>query len=353
MAGRTVQVADEIHTVVAMSPSAADFAVALGLEIVGRSSDTPEDVAPAAKTTGSTISPDFNAIAALDPDLVIADAAYHSGRTRDFDRFALPVFVLQATTYEGVFEALGALGDAAGKPDESKAAIDQLKSRADAVIAKAKEREAKSPAPKALILTGGGRDVFAGGSSSYLGDLVRELGGTNVVAEAADGGPIAGFGVIDVGQAATLDPDVVLVLSSGTGGLAAELKANSAWANNRGGEERARVRGGYDVVFAVAGAAGGGGVGGVVGVVVAGLAVGRWPLAVGAGWETDAGLRRTVACGRFASLTVGSRRCEAWGAETFRFGCRLLVVLGSVRAVDLGGYAGRISAGTDGEEIAI
>ncbi len=232
MTGRLVSVGDDIHTVVAMSPSAADFAAALGLEIVGRSSDTPEVVAPGAKTTGSTISPDFNAIAALAPDLVIADAAYHSGRTRDFDRFALPVFVLKATTYAGVLEALGALGDAVGKPDEAHDAIDQLKGRAEAVITKAKERAAKSPAPRVLILTGGGRDVFAGGSSSYLGDLVRELGGTNVVAEAADGGPIAGFGVIDVGQAATLNPDVVLILSSGVGGLAAEVKADPAWVNN-------------------------------------------------------------------------------------------------------------------------
>ncbi|MGE0601647.1 MAG: ABC transporter substrate-binding protein [Dehalococcoidia bacterium] len=232
MAGRSVLVPDEVRTVVAMSPSAADFAKALGLEIVGRSSDTPEAVAPAAKTTGSTISPDFNAIAALDPDLVIADAAYHSGRTRDFDRFALPVFVLNANSYEGVLKALESLGDAANKADEAKAAIEALKTRAEAVISKAKQNAAGGSAPKVLILTGGGRDVFAGGASSYLGDLVNELGGTNVVAEAAEGGPIAGFGVIDVGQAATLGADVVLILSSGTGGLAEELKSNPAWANS-------------------------------------------------------------------------------------------------------------------------
>lgn len=232
MTGRSVSVPDEVETVVAMSPSAVDFASALGLKIVGRPSDTPESLAPGAKTTGTTISPDFNAIAALDPDLVIADAAYHSGRTRDFDRFALPVFVLKATTYAEVPEALEALGEAAGKPDAAKDAIAELKTRADAVIAKAKDRRGTTPAPAVLILTGGGRDVFAGGPLSYLGDLVRILGGNNVVAETAEGGPIAGFGVIDVGQAATLAPSVVLILSSGEGGLAGEVKANSAWANN-------------------------------------------------------------------------------------------------------------------------
>ena len=82
MTGRPVQLDEEIRTVAAMSPAAAEFAAALGLEVVGRSSDTPETVAPGAKPTGSTISPDFNAIAALAPDLVLADAAYHAGRTR-------------------------------------------------------------------------------------------------------------------------------------------------------------------------------------------------------------------------------------------------------------------------------
>jgi iron complex transport system substrate-binding protein len=233
MVGRAVSVNEEIRTVVAMSPSAADFAKALGLDIVGRSNDTPESVAPAAKPTGSSISPDFTAIAALSPDMVIADAAYHSGRTRDFDRFAHPVFVLKANSYEEVLQALTALGEATGRSEEAESAATALEKRAEAVIVAARSNAASAPAPKVLILTGGGRDVFAGGDGSYLGDLVRLLGGTNVLAAAADGGPIAGFGVAAVGEAAALGPDVVLILSSGTGGLVAELKANPAWANKK------------------------------------------------------------------------------------------------------------------------
>ena len=232
MIGRSILVNDDVQTVVALSPSAADFAVALGLAVIGRTSDTPEPAGPGAKVTGSTISPDFNAIAALDPDLVIADAAYHSGRTRDFDRFALPVFVVKANSYAEVLTALMALGEATGRDAKATDAVNALKQKAADVIAAAKAKGATTPAPKVLILTGGGRDVFAGGDASYLGDLVKELGGTNVFATADDSGPIAGYGVVDVGQAATLAPDVVLVLSSGTGGLAEEVKASPAWAGS-------------------------------------------------------------------------------------------------------------------------
>ncbi len=230
MTGRAVALPDSIENVAAMSPSAADFAQALGLRVVGRTSDTAASVAPAAQVTGSTISPDFNAIAALKPDLVLADAAYHAGRLRDFERFAYPVFILKASSLPEVLAALTVLGEATGHTGEAASARAVLESRANSATESAKARAATSRAPKVLILTGGGRDVFGGSTASYLGSLVELLGGANVLGSAADGGPIAGYGVVDVTQAASLNPDVVLILPSGQGGLAAQIRGDKAWA---------------------------------------------------------------------------------------------------------------------------
>lgn len=227
--GRTVALGDGIQRVAALSPGTADFARALGLEIVTRSSDTPAEAAPGAKPAGSTLSPDFAAIAAADPDLVLADATYHSGRTRDFDRFVHPVFVLKANSYAEVLAAFNALGEATGRPDQAAAARLEVEQARDRAVAAAHSKP--SPPPKVLILTGGGRDVFAGGTDTYLGSLVAELGATNVFGSAPEGGPIAGFGVVEVSQAASYAPDVVLVLSSGQGGLVDQIKADPAWAN--------------------------------------------------------------------------------------------------------------------------
>lgn len=227
-AGRLVTIPAEVRSVAALSPAAADFAVALGLEVVARTTDTPADAFPGAKPAGSSISPDFNAVAAANPDLVIADAAYQSGRTRDFDRFSKPVFVLKATSHADVLTTLKALGEATGRQSEADAALASLETRASAALAKAK---AKGSSPKVLVLTGGGRDVFGGGAATYLGSLLSYLGATNVLGAVADGGPIPGFGVIEVTAAAAMNPDAVLILPSGQGGLAAQIKADSAWAN--------------------------------------------------------------------------------------------------------------------------
>jgi len=230
MLGRTISLPERVARVATLSPSAADFAMALELEVVGRSSDTPAAVAPAAAATGSATSPDFNAVAALSPDLVIGDAAYHSGRTRDFDQFGFPVFVVKANTYDEVLLALEALGAATGRPNEATAARAEVVAAAEAAFGAASARGAGSIPPRVLILTGGGRDVFGGGGASYLGSMISHLGATNVLAASAEGGPVPGFTVIDVGQAASLAPDVVLILSSGEGGLAARIKGNPSWA---------------------------------------------------------------------------------------------------------------------------
>ena len=225
--GRTVLLPGQVRTVAALSPAAADYAKALGLEAVTRTTDTPAAAFPNAKPAGSAISPDFNAIAAADPDLVLADAAYQSGRTRDFDRFSKPVYVFKAASFEEVLATLTELGKATDREDEAAEARANLEEQADAARAAAR---AKGGSPRILILTGGGRDVFAAGSETYIGSLLAFLGATNVTGAVADGGPIPGFGVVEIGAAAMLKPDVVLVLNSGQGGLAAQVSSDPAWA---------------------------------------------------------------------------------------------------------------------------
>jgi ABC-type Fe3+-hydroxamate transport system substrate-binding protein len=225
MAGRSVSVADTVDRVVAISPSALDFANALGLTVVGRPSDTTGSSAPA---VGSTLSPDFTAIAALHPDLVIADAAYDGSRLRDFDSFPYPVFVLRAGSYAEVLATLTALGAATAHATQATAAAASIEARVDAVVAKA---AASAPKPTVLIVTGAGRDVYGGSDSSYTGALTKLLGANNLLGTLPVGAPIAGFGTVDLGQLATRNPDVVLAIPAANGTLAADIRSSPAWAN--------------------------------------------------------------------------------------------------------------------------
>ena len=229
MAGRRIRVPDESDRVVVLSPSALDFAVALGLEIIGEPTDVGS-AATGANPVGTTLNPDFPAIAALDPDLVIADAAYHGSRTRDFDSFPYPVFILSATDHESIRDAFNALGQATGKTDEAKSSLDKLDTAVARILDEAQDHiGGPEPPPRVLILTGGGRDIFGGGTTTYVGSLVTALEGENVLGEVPEGGPIPGFGVIGVGESAATLPDVVLIISSGEGGLADQIAADPSW----------------------------------------------------------------------------------------------------------------------------
>jgi iron complex transport system substrate-binding protein len=226
MAGRHVDLPEHVERVVALSPSAIEFALALGVTVVGRPADATG--APGASTIGPTISPDFNAIAALHPDLVVADAAYHASRLKDFDRFPYPVFVLRAASYDDVLATVTDLGEATGRADRAVEVTSAITARVASVL----ERVRGALAPSVLILTGAGRDVYAGSDATYLGSLVAKLGGRNVLGAAPEGAPIAGFGLVEINQIAVKNPDVVLVIPSGPGGLAAAVRASPAWANS-------------------------------------------------------------------------------------------------------------------------
>lgn len=233
MAGREITVPARRERFVALSHSAVDFLLALGIEPAGRPSDVTSPEVAAVPPAGSTLSPDFPAIDALNPDVVIADAAFHRARYRDFDQFPHPVFVIDVKDYEGVLATLQALGDLAGREDEAAAAIDRIEERVDAL-----KEDAPTSKPSVLVITGSGRDLYGATAATYPGSLVDLLGARNVLADAPDGAPLAGFGVIELGEAAALNPDVVLVITSGSGGLADEIRNSPVWA------ETAAVRAG-------------------------------------------------------------------------------------------------------------
>lgn len=230
MALRTVHVPAQARRVVALSPSALEYAAAFDVEIVGRASDATFPPAAAnAPAVGSTISPKFDEIAALDPDLVIGDAGLQGALRRSFDEFPYPVFLIRVANYEDAIHAFRALGEAFGQRDRAEDLVAETEER----VEQAKRSIVGKLQPKVLILTGSGRDVYAGSDLSYAGSLTRVLGATNVLRDAPEGAPIAGFGLVEVEQAATTAPDVVLLIAGGQSDLRAQIEASPAWAESR------------------------------------------------------------------------------------------------------------------------
>ena len=166
-------------------------------------------------------------MAALKPDLVIADASYQGSRMRDFAAFPYPVFILKVATYDNVLAAFTALGVATGKADAASAAAAGVRTRVDAAVAKA---AARGNAPSVLVVTGAGREVYGGSDATYVGSLLAKLGAKNVLGALPAGAPIAGFGTVDLNQLAGRNPDAVLAIPSGAGTLVADITGSPAWA---------------------------------------------------------------------------------------------------------------------------
>jgi iron complex transport system substrate-binding protein len=230
MAGRSVMVPAEVHRVVAISPAALEYAASFDLEIIGRASDaTFPPAAGGVPPVGSTISPNFQEIAALDPDLVIGDASLQGALRRAFDEFPYPIFLINVTSYESAMEAFRGVGEAVHQPERAEELVTQTEGK----LEEAKQSVAGKLQPKVLILTGSGRDVYAGSDQSYVGSLVKLLGASNVLGGAPQGAPIAGFGLVEVEQAAATAPDVVLLVLGTQSDLRAQIEASAAWAESR------------------------------------------------------------------------------------------------------------------------
>lgn len=228
MAGRQVALPETIERVAVLSPSAADYAAAFGLEVIGRPSDVPGP--ESARAVGTSLAPDFPAIAALQPDLVLADALTQGARIPDFDRFTLPVYLIAAADYRAILQAIDRLGEALDRTGRAADLRAEIESRVTAAALAARDARDRLGPRRVLVLTGEGRDVFAAGAESYIGNLVSILAADNAAASPPEGGPLRGFGVIDPGAAAALQPDVVLILPAGQGTLEAQLRADPAWA---------------------------------------------------------------------------------------------------------------------------
>ena len=224
MALRTVRAPRPVERVVALSATAEGVAEAFGVEGVGKTSDAGGG--GQAAIVGSTNRPDFAAVAALKPDLVLADASLQGALRKDFDQFPYPVFMVKVASYDDVLWAFRAVGEAFDRKDRAEELVAETEQRVAAVKASVEGRAA----PKVLILTGSGRDVYAGSDASYLGSLVKLLGGVNVAGSAPQGAPIAGYGLVEIEQAATLSPDVVLLVGGPRSDMEAQIQGSLAWA---------------------------------------------------------------------------------------------------------------------------
>jgi iron complex transport system substrate-binding protein len=166
--------------IVSMAPNITEilFALGLGDRVAGvtRFCDYPPE-ARSIRRIGGLVDPNIEVIQSLDPGLVIA---FRGNPLRLVDRIrklGLPVFVLDiGQGLEALFPLIAKIGRVTRSEERAAALAAGLRQRLEAVDAAMSRVRAR---PKVFVLLYG-QGLWTCGGESYVDDLIRRAGGTNV-----------------------------------------------------------------------------------------------------------------------------------------------------------------------------
>jgi iron complex transport system substrate-binding protein len=221
--GRTVALPHTPVRVVTLAPSLTEIVFTAGagarLVAVGQ----PDDYPPAVDTLPrvSIFPVDFEAVAAQQPDLVLASADVNSPRDADtFAALGIPVVFLSFTRLADVVRAVRTVGGLLGTEGGAEAAAAALERRITALRARTGTTAVR---PDVLFLIGD--DVlYSFGSESYMHELIALAGGRSVMADVAAVAPVLSEEFV-----LTHRPDVIVLPAPGPYDPARLLRLHPTW----------------------------------------------------------------------------------------------------------------------------
>jgi len=197
-----------------MAPSITETLYALGLSdrLIGvtRYCQYPSEVRTLPKV-GGFLDPNFEAIIALRPDLVIL-LEEHKRSLPGFQKLALETKVVCHKTIKGVIDSLHSIASICGEEARGRKMADDIQSRLDRIG----EKTARAKRPKVMIAvdriqgSGGLVDVYIAGADDYFDTMIELAGGENVYRQ----GSIR-FPVVSTEGVMRMNPDVIVDLVSG------------------------------------------------------------------------------------------------------------------------------------------
>ena len=230
--GKKLTIKDPPKRVVALSPSMVELMYAVDAPPAARvsSANFPE-AARQLPAVGTSYQPSLEQIAALSPDLILADKQIQPpDLVAQLEKIA-PVFSLRVLTVDDVSRNLRLTGRIMGKTEQGEKAAKDIEEKIAAVVAKAPAQR-----PKTFIMIGTADAFFAAKPDSFVGDVVKRLGATNLVSDGPTDAGFAGFTTYNLEKLAQLDPDVILVLTAGPPNAprtSQVLANNPAWSSLR------------------------------------------------------------------------------------------------------------------------
>ncbi|MEW6724397.1 MAG: cobalamin-binding protein [Bacillota bacterium] len=191
---RQVVINGEPQRIISLSPSNTEilFALGLGSRVIGVDdfSNYPEAAASLPKV-GGFAGPNLEQIAALQPDLIVADSLQWTTYGEQLTSLGVPVIVLFAGNVQHVYTGIRLVAVAANVPAAGEALVAQIQSELDAVAAALKDvseplRVYYEIWNDPLMTVGSGKP----NQGSLIAQLITLAGGQNIFSDLQDNYPV-------------------------------------------------------------------------------------------------------------------------------------------------------------------
>jgi iron complex transport system substrate-binding protein len=182
--GREVRFNHPPQRIVSLDPSITEILFVLGLnnEVVGVTNycDYPEQARSKSKV-GGYINPNIEAIALLEPDLVVTTLKTNTPRLiQQLEDFGITVFVLDPKKIEDIFENISSLAKLTYREEKAGEFLGALKERLHGV------RKKVAGISRPGVFLGMGKDpLISVGPGSFAHDLIEIAGGRNVTGQSS------------------------------------------------------------------------------------------------------------------------------------------------------------------------
>jgi ABC-type Fe3+-citrate transport system substrate-binding protein len=171
-------------------------------------------------SVGSRKTPNFEVMASLQPDLIIADTSRHSGIYDALSEIA-PTIVLDSITsdYKDAIASMSVIGEAVGKPDEMAVRI--AEHQATMATLAGQIRNAGDYSIQFGVVNADA--LFLHSPSSYIGSLLESFGFKSNMKPSAGGTYEVNYVQTSLEQLSEIDPDILIL------GKYAEPSATDSW----------------------------------------------------------------------------------------------------------------------------
>ncbi len=208
--GRSVEISENPVRIVTTHPTATETLYRAGGVAVGRDSSSryPAEVL-SLPNVGSAYNISTEAVAALDPDLVLIEALTQSGLVGSLEQLGIPVLAVRAASLDDIVQSLTLVGELIGMEDAAAQAVTDVQDRIDAA-------EENAPEGKSILIfvADAQNNVYAAKPASYPGLVAALIGLDNLATDLPDAGGIyMGYAPFSAEQATQISPDLVLTIT--------------------------------------------------------------------------------------------------------------------------------------------